>query len=183
MVPSPNRRLPGPTMTGKTHRRNSSMRSCFNNVWIRFELPVTPISPPACSLRRATDFAASPRSRVEFCHSTLVSVREATYFRMLFSLDATGSFGSVTRGQWAAKISYVLRPSSSASDCSVCSMMSLPIISSQYFHRPTAVLEAAIAVFVRAARRLHDPVNGQKCADNKLPHLFLLRSFTKLVGS
>ena len=52
---------------------------------------------------------------------------------MLFSLDATGSFGSVTRGQCAAKISYVLRPSSSAWDCSVCSMMSLPIISSQYF--------------------------------------------------
>src|SRR6266705_5715993 len=131
-VPSPKSRLPEPTMTGKTNRRNSSMRSCFNNVWIRFELPVTAISPPACSLRRATAVAASPRSRVEFCHSTLVRVRDATYFRMLFSFDATGSFGSVTRGQCAAKISYVLRPSSSASGCSVCSTMSLPIMSSQY---------------------------------------------------
>src|SRR6266571_5749983 len=131
-VPSPKSRLPEPTMTGKTHRRNSSMRSCFNNVWIRFELPVTAISPPGCSLRRATDLAASPDSRVELGHSTLRSVRDATYFRMLFSFDATGSFGSVTRGQCAAKISYVLRPSSSASGCSVCSTMSLPIMSSQY---------------------------------------------------
>src|SRR6058998_1092478 len=51
---------------------------------------------------------------------------------MLFSLAATGSFGSVTRGQCAAKISYVRRPSSRESDCSVCSTISLPIISSQY---------------------------------------------------
>src|SRR5881628_1205028 len=51
---------------------------------------------------------------------------------MLFSLAATGSFGSVTRGQCAAKISYVRRPSSRESDCSVCSTMSFPIISSQY---------------------------------------------------
>src|SRR5712691_3492050 len=41
MVPSPNSRLPEPMGTGKTHRLNSSTRSCFNNVWIRLELPVT----------------------------------------------------------------------------------------------------------------------------------------------
>src|SRR6266540_1329906 len=127
------RRRPRASSDRKTQRRNSSTRSCFSNVWTRFELPVTAISPPACFLRRATAVAASPDSRVELCHSTLRSVREATYLGMLFSFDATGSFGSVTRGQCAAKISYVLRPSSSASDCSVCSTMSLPIMSSQYF--------------------------------------------------
>src|SRR3990172_2496116 len=132
-VPSPKRRLPEPTTTGKTQRRNSSMRSCFNNVWIRLELPGTWISPPACSLRRATAVAASHGSRVEFCHSTLRSVREATNLCMVFSFFATGSSGSVTRGQCAAKISYVLRPSRSASGCIICSSMILPIISSQNF--------------------------------------------------
>ena len=35
--------------------------------------------------------------------------RKYVVSRTLFSLDATGSFGSVTRGQCAAKISYVFR--------------------------------------------------------------------------
>src|SRR2546426_12020226 len=107
MVPSSNSRFPEPTKTGKTHKRNSSIRSCFNNVWIRLELPWTRISPPACSLSRATAVAASPRNRGELCHYTFLNVREATYFRMLLSLDATGSVGYVTRCQYEAKISYV----------------------------------------------------------------------------
>ena len=45
------------------------------------------------------------------------------------------------------------------------------------FHRPTALLEAAIAVFVGAARPLHHSIKSQKGADHKFPHVFLLRVF------
>jgi len=42
---------------------------------------------------------------VELSHSAFSRVREATYLGRLFSCVATGSFSSVTRGQWAAKMS------------------------------------------------------------------------------
>src|SRR5436309_13437467 len=47
------------------------------------------------------------------------------------------------------------------------------------------MLEAAVTVLIRPARRLHHPVHRQKCADHEFPHVFLLRSFTagKLVAS
>ena len=40
-VPSANRRLPAPSVSGKTFRRNSSTRSFFRSVWIRLPLPCT----------------------------------------------------------------------------------------------------------------------------------------------
>jgi hypothetical protein len=44
---------------------------------------------------------------------------EATYFGRAFSRDATGSAGSVTLGQYEAKMSYVRRPRRKASTCPI----------------------------------------------------------------
>jgi hypothetical protein len=84
---------------------------------MRLPLPWTWISGPGCSLSRAISAPTSPRSRMEFCHSTARSVVDATYFVALFNALAAGSSAwcavpprasrssSLTRGQCAAKIS------------------------------------------------------------------------------
>jgi hypothetical protein len=53
----------------------------------------------------ATSVATSLPSSEELCQSADASVVEATYFGSALSLPATGSAGSVTRGQWPLKIS------------------------------------------------------------------------------
>ncbi len=39
IVPSANRRFPGPSVRGNIFSHNSSTRSCFRSVWTRFPLP------------------------------------------------------------------------------------------------------------------------------------------------
>ncbi len=63
-------------------------------VWARSPLPTTKTSPPSDAFSARTASAASPSSSVEFCHSTDVSVREATYFRMPFIRGVNGLPGS-----------------------------------------------------------------------------------------
>jgi hypothetical protein len=67
---------------------------------------------------------------VELFHSTRSKVVLATYFGRLFSAWATGSFSSVTCGQYPAKISYVFRPSRKASAVANHSTMASPMSSS-----------------------------------------------------
>jgi hypothetical protein len=52
------------------------------------------------------------------------------------------------------------------------------------WHNPAAILEAAVGILLRPARRLHDPVKGNKCKDDDFSHgysqlLVLLCSFRK----
>src|ERR1700749_4942990 len=63
--------------------------------------------------------------------SAEVSVFDATYFGRALRGAAIGSSGSVTRGQCAAKISYVLRPSRNASASAKNSLTAAPKSSSQ----------------------------------------------------
>ena len=57
--------------------------------------------PPGCSLSPATSSATSPSISVEFCHPTLRSVLDATYFAVVFRWCANGSsLGAV--GHYAA---------------------------------------------------------------------------------
>ena len=90
IVPSPKRRLPVPSTTGKIHTRNSSMRSCRSSVWMRPGLPWTWISGPSSRLSAATYSATSPVISVELFHSTRSSVVEATCLRVLLRWSAIG---------------------------------------------------------------------------------------------
>src|SRR6185312_10898698 len=87
-------------------------------VWASAPLPWTCSSSPGSSLSLATSATTSPPSSKELCQSADVSVLDATYIGSALSLPAIGSAGSVTRGQWPAKIWYVLRPSRNALACS-----------------------------------------------------------------
>jgi hypothetical protein len=68
---------------------------------------------------------------VVLCQSAELSVVEATYLGSVLSPLATGSSGSVTFGQKAAKMSYVRRPSRNASALSNTSIMNRPVSSSK----------------------------------------------------
>src|SRR5262249_16669405 len=83
--------------------------------------------------------ATSPRIGVAF-HSMSVSVRDATYFGIVFILSANGPSSCSGSGHAAAKPSYVTRPSSSASLANSRSIWSLASLSSQYglVHPPTS---------------------------------------------
>ena len=74
-APSANRRLPFPSVIGKISSRNSLTRSCFRSVWMRFRLPYTCISEPACSFSFLTSFATSPSvglriAPAKLCHAS-----------------------------------------------------------------------------------------------------------------
>src|SRR4029077_13520686 len=104
--------------TGKYSSRYSSIRSCSMSVWASSLLPCTCSSSPGRSLSLPTSAGTSPPSSTELSQSTDCRVAEATYLGSAFSLLATGSLGSVTFGQWLAKIWYVRRPSRNALACS-----------------------------------------------------------------
>src|SRR3954452_17671158 len=87
------------------------------------------MSPPSDAFSLPTASTVSPSSSVEFCHSTDVRVRDATYLCMLFIRSVNGFSGSAV-GQYDAKMSYVLRPSSIASECSYQPAMAVPTSSS-----------------------------------------------------
>ena len=85
-VPSGNSRRPWPRMSGWIISTYSSTRARGRNDWTSSPLPRTTRSGPGCCFSAATASAASPGSRVEFCHgSGSARVREATYFCCLFS--------------------------------------------------------------------------------------------------
>src|SRR3954467_11440376 len=85
--------------------------------------------PPSDAFSLPTASTVSPSSSEEFCHSTDVRVRDATYLCMLFIRSVNGFSGSAV-GQYDAKMSYVLRPSSIASECSYQPAMAVPTSSS-----------------------------------------------------
>src|SRR2546426_3445715 len=166
MVPSSNSRFPEPTKTGKTHKRNSSIRSCFNNVWIRLELPWTRISPPACSLSRATAVAASPRKQGGVVPFHFLKRSRGDVFSHAVEL---GCHGIVRiRDAWPVRGEDFVRLATEQQRVRFRHLLEddlahhvVPIL-----HRPTAMREAALAVFIRAAWPLHHSVEGQKGADN-----------------
>jgi hypothetical protein len=70
-------------------------------------------------LIRATYSATSPAIRTELFHSSSSRVVDATCLRVPLRWSA---IGPSSYGQWAAKISYVPRPSSSSygADSAIC---------------------------------------------------------------
>ncbi len=82
------------------------------------------------SLRAVTSLARSPPITVVPAHSGSARVEEGTYFGNAFSFEATGSSGSVTLGQYAAKMSYVRRPRRKAPGRPKTSLMNWPKSSS-----------------------------------------------------
>ena len=71
----------------------------------------------------------SPSSSVEFCHSTLSSVVEATNVCVSFMIDTNGSAAGSCYGQNAAHSSYMRRPSSIESLAAIASPTAAPISS------------------------------------------------------
>src|SRR6266542_563070 len=128
-VPSPKRRLPSPSVTGKIFSHSSSARSFFKSVWMKSPLPCTCRSGPSSCLSFRTASTASPDICVEFSHSSFIGFLEATYFRALFSESAVGS---VCFGQKLANSSYVLRPSRRSKGLPICSPIASPTASSKY---------------------------------------------------
>ena len=80
MVPSANKRLPLPSVIGKSFNHNSSTRSCESSVWIRFALPWTCNSGPSCCLSLVISWTTSPERSVELLQLSERRVCEATYF-------------------------------------------------------------------------------------------------------
>ncbi len=92
------------------------------------------------------------------------SVLEATYFCVRFSTSVNG-LSSVRLGQTEKKSLYVRRPNSRASSRpSIDWYWRLDRIGVR--QHPAAVLEAAAAVLVGSAWRLHDSVEGQADESN-----------------
>ena len=94
-------RLPPPTITGKTIRRSSSTRSRSSSECTRVALPATRIGPSWRCFSSSTAGASSPRSRLEFSHSSgSERVEETTYFGIELTFSANSPWRS---GQAPAK--------------------------------------------------------------------------------
>src|SRR5580693_6732091 len=132
LVPSRNSFRPLPRCTGMYISRYSSTRSAPISAWASSPLPCTCSSSPGRSLSLPTSVTTSPPSSCELFQSTALSVADATYLGSAFSLLAIGLPGSVTRGQYPAKIWYVLRPSRNALACSNQPVMAAPLSSAPY---------------------------------------------------
>src|SRR5262245_61554367 len=117
---SPNRRRPVPSTTGKTMRFSWSTRSASSTACTSRRLPGTWTMPSISSLSFAASSAASPRRTVVLFHSGSSSVDETTYFGIVLNLSANSPS---REGQAPAKLSYVMRPISSASVSSVSSSL------------------------------------------------------------
>ncbi len=112
--------------------------------------------------------ASTPSNSVEVRHATDVRVRDATYLCMLFIRWVNGLSGSAV-GQYA-KISYVLRPSSIASECSYQPAMAVPTsLSATGFCQPPCSKPLS-ASSSETARRLHDAVQREERANDDLAH-------------
>src|SRR5690625_919724 len=119
---APNSRRPSPRTIGWIISTYASTRSCSARDLTRSPLPSTPTLPSVSALRQRTWSGTSSPSTVELAHpSGSCSVLDTTYFWVLFSTSVYGLSGWF--GQYAAKSSYVRRPSSNAPP----SAMPLPI--------------------------------------------------------
>ena len=159
-----------PARAGRQQSRYSSTRSCSASVLISSVLPHTRISPPGSARSFSTAAGTSgPRSR-EFFQPTSVSVRDATYLGMrlylLVSSPCRPSAFSSHTPQEPAKISYVLRPSNSASVLPSHSATISPISGASYQFCQPPCSKPPSAVLLRAAGRLDDAVEG----DERLHH-------------
>ncbi len=92
--------------------------------------------------------ATGSRTTVDPAQSACASVRLATYLGSRLSGPAMGSSGSVTFGQWLAKISYVPRPRRNAPARENTSDMNAPIGASKWgmTHPPWAKPPAVSSV-------------------------------------
>src|SRR3989442_510167 len=122
-VVGPKSRLPLPSTTGKTISRSSSTRSLAISVCTSLALPWTTMSPFSVCFSFETDFTTSPLSTVELFQSGFSSVEDTTYLGMLLNLCANSPScdGHALANSW-----YVTRPSSSAAESRVSSILNLP---------------------------------------------------------
>src|SRR5699024_1833017 len=97
---------------GNGHEIISSTRSEAKSHCTSWMLPETEISPSYSCLSRPISVGKSLVNTLVFCHEGSVRVVDATYLGMKLYLCANSPSRS---GQAAAKLSYVLRPMSSAS--------------------------------------------------------------------
>src|SRR5690625_6821448 len=74
-------------------------------------------SPGCCRSSWTRSRKSAPSTVVVSAQTSPTGDEVTTYFGPWLICAATRSFGSVTSGQWPAKVSKVLRPSSSAEVC------------------------------------------------------------------
>src|SRR5215831_13915172 len=96
---SVNRRLPWPTVTGKTSSRYSSIRPARCIDWASAQLPWICSSPPGPFFSFVTSSMALPDSTVVSCHFGSCNVLDTTYFGCPLSLTPAMLSGSVTCDQ------------------------------------------------------------------------------------